>query len=131
METAREAMYTVSLQTPGGILRGKMRLKMDAYKASGILYWDPYKFPFSNVPVKNGEAVFQSRLKAPPVGFSVRVHLEREGEILQGTVITPFGSFPAYGRRMEENNNGNARLEAKNKNEADSRRHRKEEGKNK
>ena len=103
MERPHEDMYAITLQTPGGPLRGKMRLHMNETTASGTLYWESFQVPFSNVPVRNGEASFQGKLKNPPLGFTIRVRRQSGGEVLQGTVSTPIGSFPAYGRRMEEN----------------------------
>ena len=102
METAQATEYAVTLQTPGGMFRGNMRLRMDEHTAGGMLIWESYRIPFSDVPVRNGEAVFQGRLNNLPMGITVRVRLKDGGNILQGTVITPFGSFPAYGRRIKD-----------------------------
>lgn len=104
-----QSLYTVTLQTPGGILRGGMQLRMDETTAEGVLIWESCRIPFSDVPVRNGEAVFQGRLKTPPIGLTVRVRLKDNGNVLQGMVITPFGSFPAYGRRIREGSCGKSR----------------------
>ena len=102
METAQATEYAVTLQTPGGMFRGNMRLRMDEHTVGGMLIWESYRIPFSDVPVQNGEAVFQGRLNNLPMGITVRVRLKDGGNILQGTVITPCGSCPASGRRIKD-----------------------------
>ena len=37
METAQATEYAVTLQTPGGMFRGNMRLRMDEHTAGGML----------------------------------------------------------------------------------------------
>ena len=102
METERETMYTVTVQTPAGAFRGKMRLQMDERSASGMLYWESYKIPFAHVPVRNGEAAFRGSLKNPPLNFTVKIRKKEGGRALQGTLLTPFGSFPVYGKKTED-----------------------------
>ena len=103
METERETMYTVTVQTPAGAFRGKMRLQMDERSASGMLYWESYTVPFAHVPVRNEEAAFHGSLKNPPLNFTVKISEKRRGKSSSGNLAYPFrAAFLSMAKKTED-----------------------------
>lgn len=94
--------YAVTLQTPGGPFRGKLFLLVQNQIARGEFSWENMRVPVPRVPVREGEIAFEGMLAFPPVPYTVRFHIGPGENTLEGSVKTPFGTFPVYGRELPE-----------------------------
>lgn len=95
-----EGKYSITLETPIGVEKGILELKINGNNASGTIIAKNKENPFTGGEIKGSKLIFSGKLKVAIMTFAYTANCTIENGVLKGTVSTKYGELKVKGNKI-------------------------------
>ena len=96
-----DGIYEISMNTPMGIMQGRVELKTNNDNITGILDIMGMKNDLGNGKVKGNQCYFKGSIKNNALNINYEIMGELQGNILNIYAKTNMGEFKLQGRKIK------------------------------
>lgn len=96
-----DGIYEIKINTPMGIIQGRVELKTNNDNIIGILEIMGSKNNLSNGKVKGNQCYFKGNIKNNAINIEYEIMGQLQGNILDIYAKTNMGEFKLQGRKVE------------------------------